>query len=115
MMIDKIIEKTFKDDFVSFVEIERIFDENKFDYKGTRIIRHPEYPNLVIWAEWNQEAVDIVEEIVVNRDICLQTSHPLIYFIDGDRLTIPVAENIKEYKEERWLPMVLRPDKNARK
>ncbi|MGO1368538.1 hypothetical protein [Senegalia sp. (in: firmicutes)] len=114
-MIDKIIEKIFKDDFVSFLEVERIFDEHKFDYKGSKVIRHPKYHNLVIWAEWSEEAVEILEEIVTNRDICLQTTHTLIYFIDGNGLTIPVAKNIRDYKIERWLPMVLRPDKNVRK
>ncbi|HBK0565411.1 TPA: pathogenicity island protein, partial [Staphylococcus pseudintermedius] len=44
----------------SFVEIERIFEENKFDYKGNGAYTSGENDNVIFWVGWNERAFDIV-------------------------------------------------------
>lgn len=47
-MKEKIIEKVLMDDHVSFVEIERIFEESGFDFEGKHVLRIPKHKNLVV-------------------------------------------------------------------
>ncbi|EJG5122514.1 pathogenicity island protein, partial [Staphylococcus pseudintermedius] len=44
----------------SFVEIERIFEENKFDYKGNGAYTSGDNDNVIFWVGWNERAFDIV-------------------------------------------------------
>ena len=39
----------------SFVEIERVFEENNFDYKGDGAYTSGQHPNVVFWIGWNQK------------------------------------------------------------
>jgi hypothetical protein len=110
MMKKAIVEKVYWEDHVSFVQIERMFEEQHFDYKGSRVIHHEKCPHLIIWAGWNEKAVKTLEEIMLENDICLQTTHKLVYLIDGGGVNIPIAKGIKTYKRDHWLPMVLRPE-----
>lgn len=115
MMRDKIIEKIMKDDHVSFVEVEKLFDESGFEYKGSRVMRLCEISNLIVWGEWNQEAIDLINDILEKESIALQMCQPLIYLIDGKGINLPIAKSIRPYKTERWIPMVFRKESNARK
>lgn len=112
---EKIIQKIYRDDHVSFPEIEQMFEEYKFDYKGNKVIHHEKYPNLVIWTGWNEKSIKMLNEIVSNNEICLQTTQYLTYLIDGVGLDIPIATDIKDYKRNHWLPMVLRPELKCKK
>ena len=47
----------------SFVEIERVFEENNFDYKGDGAYTSGQHPNVVFWIGWNQEAFDVIAEL----------------------------------------------------
>ncbi|EHS79903.1 hypothetical protein IS189_0946 [Staphylococcus aureus subsp. aureus IS-189] len=47
----------------SFVEIERVFEENNFDYKGDGAYTSGQHPNVVFWVGWNQEAFDVIAEL----------------------------------------------------
>lgn len=115
MMKNEIIKKIYRDDHVSFVEVERIFEKYQFDYRGDKTLHHEEYPHLIIWAGWNEEAVDLVADVLKQEAICLQTTHNLTYLIDGGGLSVPIAKGIKNYKKDHWLPMVLRPESKCRK
>lgn len=115
MIKQEIVEKIYRDDHVSFVEIEKILKEHNFDYKGDRVIHHEGCPHLIIWAGWNEDAVEIVAGVLREEAICLQTTHNLTYLIDGGGLDLPIAKGIKKYKRDHWLPMVLRTEEKCRK
>lgn len=53
----------------SFVEIERVFEENNFDYKGDGAYTSGQHPNVVFWVGWNQEAFDVIAELKKKMDI----------------------------------------------
>ena len=41
-----IIAKVLNDNHVSFIELESIFDDHQFSYKGNRAIYHSMYSNI---------------------------------------------------------------------
>lgn len=87
---------------VSFVEIENYFDEIGFKYQGDiSICRKNE--NITIWVGWNEQAYNLIHELLSSKLITMQPTAKLIYFIDGKVLTLPVYEGNKPY--EQWLPV----------
>ncbi len=59
----EILEYIKTHDGTSFVEIERVFEENNFDYKGVGAYTSGQHPNVVFWVGWNQEAFDVIAEL----------------------------------------------------
>ena len=91
---------------VSLVEVENIFSENGFDYTGDCMLA-TSAPNIIMWADWNAEAVAILKEII-DMGAEFSCSSILIYLYDGKMLNIPIAKSAKGYKKElHWLPVVL--------
>ncbi len=105
-----IAAKVMTDDHVSFIEVQRIFDEYDFDYRGNRIICHPNYTNLVLWGGWNDAALKLMTEVLQEYPINMTTANIMIYLIDGGGLEIPIAKKARSYQKERWYPVVLRPE-----
>lgn len=89
----------------SFVEIEKIFEENKFDYKGNGAYTSSENNNIVYWYGWNKQAFNVVNELVNDGVIEMNTCEPIIYIVDGKGLSFPIlkSENVETY---HWLPIV---------
>ncbi len=112
MIKQKIVEKILKDDHVSFVEIEKIFKEEGFDFEGDQTLLPVKQENLIIWGGWNVEAVNIIHEILATEPICMQNTGFLTYFIDGGFCELPIAKKLKNYKTLRWIPMVFRAESN---
>lgn len=59
----EILEYIKTHDGTSFVEIESVFEENNFDYKGVGAYTSGQHPNVVFWVGWNQEAFDVIAEL----------------------------------------------------
>lgn len=112
MIKEKIIEKILRDDYVSFREIERIFKEEGFEFEGDQTLLPVKHENLIIWGGWNEEAVNIIHDILANEPICMENTAFLTYFIDGGFYDMPVAKKLKSYKTLRWIPMVFRSERN---
>ncbi len=108
-MMDAIRKKINEDDHVSFVEVERIFEDYGFDYKGGMTICHPKSLNLLIWDGWNQSALDLLNQLISNEPFAMHSTHTITYLIDGGALNLPLAKSVRDYKHPHWLPMVLRP------
>lgn len=93
---------------VSFVELERLFDEHGFKWEGSCEIVNDAY-NFVYWSGWNMEAIDIyfglIEDGLIEKEHC----HPLIYMVDGKTLTYPLVKQARAYKKPHWCPIVLNP------
>lgn len=96
--------------YVSFVEIENIFLKSGFEYRGNLAILHPSISNVVVWIGWNQEAVDVIKE-VVDMGVHYVPTAVLTYLIDGKVLDLPVARARKDFKKVHWVPVTLDCDR----
>lgn len=96
---------------VSLVEVENIFRENGFDYSGDYMLAIPAV-NIVMWADWNEEAVAIMKE-VIDMGAEFKSTSPLVYYYDGKALNLPIARTAKGYKELHWIPVVLNVKEEA--
>lgn len=88
----------------SFVEIERIFEENKFDYKGNGAYTSGENDNVIFWVGWNERAFDIVAGLKRDGYIEMNICPPMYYLIDGKSLNLPIVKS-KKIKTDHWLPV----------
>ena len=87
---------------VSFVEIEIYFDEVGFNYNGD-IAMCKGNENIVFWNGWNEQACNLIHELLASKVITLQPTDVLIYYIDGKVLTLPVYKSKRSYTQ--WLPV----------
>lgn len=91
---------------ISFVEIESLFRENGFDYKGDLMVG-TSARNTVAWVGWNQAAVDVMNK-AIELGVVLTVTSPLIYYFDGGAPNLPIAKTTRGYKKDvHWLPVVL--------
>ncbi|ELD8124359.1 pathogenicity island protein [Staphylococcus pseudintermedius] len=88
----------------SFVEIERIFEENKFDYKGNGAYTSGDNDNVIFWVGWNERAFDIVSGLKRDGYIEMNICPPMYYLIDGKSLNLPIVKS-KNIKTDHWLPV----------
>ena len=112
MIKEKIIEE-IKKHTISFVNIENIFDEHGFYYKGDLTLEVPTLKNFVLWSGWNQEAIDIFDSVRKSKNITMKLCQPLVYLHDGKALNLPLAKRAISYKKPHWVPIVLVYDKKA--
>ena len=67
---EEILDYIRKNNGTSYVGIERIFEENNFHYQGNlEEIVSEQYPNIVLWAGWNEKALEIFREILRSGSI----------------------------------------------
>ncbi|HDA7915243.1 TPA: pathogenicity island protein [Staphylococcus aureus] len=88
----------------SFVEIEKVFEENNFDYKGDGAYTSGQHPNVVFWIGWNQKAFDVIAELKKDGRIEMDICEPIVYMVDGKGLDLPIVRS-KNIKTDHWLPV----------
>lgn len=87
---------------VSFVEIENYFDEIGFKYQGDiSICRKNE--TIILWSGWNTRATELLYDLLNSELITMSPTNELIYYIDGEVLTLPVYKSKRSYAQ--WLPV----------
>lgn len=59
--------------------------------------------NIVFWNGWNEQACNLIHELLASKVITLQPTDVLIYYIDGKVLTLPVYKSKRSYTQ--WLPV----------
>jgi hypothetical protein len=94
------IREKLKHNHVSFAELSQIEG-----FRGDLSMSIDD--NLVIWSGMSQEACDALETIRQEGEYELVTTPPLIYFIDGMTLDMPIAKRLGAYKKPHWAPCVL--------
>lgn len=107
---DKLVEFMLEKKSISFVNINRFFAEQEVEYHGDKAIAlDKDHPNILRWINWNDFAIDVYDYAMkkLGDKVEINTCAPLIYAIDGCILTIPVAKSIRNYKNERWLPVIM--------
>ncbi|OFN98357.1 pathogenicity island protein [Staphylococcus sp. HMSC077B09] len=102
---NKIIKYITENAGTSFVEIEKIFDENNFDYTGQGAYTSAENNNIVFWYGWNKQAFDVVSELVNDGVIEMSKCESMIYLVDGKSLKLPILNKLSDAKELCWLPV----------
>lgn len=88
----------------SFVEIERIFEEHQFDYKGDGAYSSGENDKVIFWLGWNQEAFKLIAELKRDGLIEMNICPPLCYMVDGKMLKLPIVKS-KNIRTDHWLPV----------
>ncbi|EGQ2901355.1 pathogenicity island protein [Staphylococcus pseudintermedius] len=101
---NKILEYIKTHAETSFVEIENIFEENGFDYKGNGAYTSGENDNVIFWVGWNERAFDIVAGLKRDGYIEMNICPPMYYLIDGKSLNLPIVKS-KNIKTDHWLPV----------
>lgn len=115
MKIDSVVDSAFmliksSRYAIAFTEIEQLFEEHGFDFRGDMAIGIG-IPNVHVWYGWNEDAVDVLMQLK-KRGIWLRDESPLTYYYDGIAPNLPIASvsNIRRkagYKEEHWFPASL--------
>ncbi|MBZ8172668.1 pathogenicity island protein [Staphylococcus cohnii] len=90
----------------SFVELESIFEKQGYDYKGQIAFANAEYPNILYWSGWNQEAMDIIIELINEKRIDIEQCLEEVYLIDGKCLKFPQPKNKINNDQEYWIPII---------
>jgi len=51
--------------------------------------------------------VEAIQSLDTQKKIIMYPSHSAVYLIDGGAVQLPIARSDRDYKFERWLPVVL--------
>ncbi len=87
---------------VSMVELENSIPEFSGDY----LFGNADM-NIWWWFRCSIDACDALAELVREEKITAKPTDVLVYLIDGAVPQVPIAKQIKPYKKERWIPVVL--------
>lgn len=108
----KVFEYVDGHEETSFVEIERVFEEHGFDYKGDLTLTGTNNKTLIFWIDWNKEAIDVVAELMAEEKIYMDACQPLYYLIDGKGVDLPIPKRAGT-KKPHWLPVAFSTSKPA--
>jgi hypothetical protein len=90
----------------SLVEIKRHLGQQGMETEGEVAVETGGCKNLFIWAGMSQEFADVLKAILCDRRVLATPTTALVYYCDGEALTLPVAQKPPKggYKEPHWLP-----------
>lgn len=100
----EILKYISKHECTSFAELETLFEQLNFEYKGDILYSSGSNQNIVFWAGWNQKAFNLISELKRAGKIEMTPCEKLVYVVDGKGLTLPIARNVN-VKRESWLPV----------
>lgn len=101
-----LIKNTGNVSFADMLEIKGAKGDCNFELKNEK------YSNVLLWQGLTKEAIDGLTELVDEGKIVFKPTTPLVYFMDGHYLNLPIAEKEEHYKELHWLPVVMNVSKN---
>lgn len=90
----------------SYAELEYLFDRLGFDWKGELEIYSDVCDNVIFWTGWNEEAIELINDLQRDELISKVPGQPFIYFIDGKALNLPIVKTNRQYKTPHWLPVL---------
>lgn len=94
---------------LTFAAVDRIFEKNGFDYHGDFDIVSPINSKIILWINWNQDAIDLITEYQHKFNLNKLPTNILMYLTSGKCVALPLvkAKSLKQaqnYKTRRWLP-----------
>jgi hypothetical protein len=94
---------------VSYAELEWLFDQKGYPWKGNLDCCSTVNTNVVIWSGWCADAYNILQELMIAGQIHREPAGPMVYLLDGKTLTLPRVKQSCEYKTPHWAPAVFEP------
>lgn len=91
---------------VTYVELERLFQEHGYNYKGTYDILSEKSDHVLFWSGWNKETIELINELQEEKKIHKEPAQFITYLIDGGGMNLPLVKTAREYKRDHWLPVV---------
>src|SRR5229473_2628688 len=103
-MTEKIIEFVRGYQPASLVELVRCLGK---EAEGEMTMHLPNRPNIILWMGLSNTFIDAF--LAAKREVFLDTTHFMIYAMDGGMLNLPIAKRYgkADYKKPHWLPIVL--------
>lgn len=89
---------------ITFIEIERYFNYIGYEYEGNKELRSGTDENTIFWSGWNEQAIQLLQELVQENLITMQYTQFLNYFLNGVIIEYPLYQGKKPYKQ--WLPVI---------
>ena len=112
-VVEAIVEAVERKDWISFVEVRRILEDQEIAVRGDLAIEFT--PNTFLWLGMSDEFVEIIRALQADGRVTIASTSVFLYFIDGSVPSLPVAKRLTEkgYFEPRWLPVCFRPVRRA--
>lgn len=63
--------------------------------------------NIIYWFNISSEAIGAINDLRKEKRIELVSTSPLVYHIDGQVPTFPIAKQDRKYKKPRWQPCAI--------
>lgn len=107
-----IVKAVKKEKWIPMIEIEKLFKDNNYDYKGNHNLYVPNTDeNIVIWSGWNENTTKMICDIFKDglyksEKIAFKpVSNKLEFICLGGGLDMPLAESPnRKYNTPHWLP-----------
>ena len=93
----------------TYADIEEIFSDNGFDYKGDLLLCSEHDPNVVFWGGWNNKAHELICSLIRSGEIVREPCHIIQYLVSGRFSNLPLLQRYSEkskLKNEHWLPCI---------
>lgn len=91
---------------VSYTELEMLFQQIGYEYKGPFDITSEKNDHVVFWGGWNKETIELFNELQQEGKIHKEATELFTYLIDGGGMNLPVFESEINLKRDHWLPIV---------
>ena len=104
-----VLDYILKNNCVTHPEIERIFEQCGFDYKGDLMDCSSLCDNVIFWEGWNRAAYDIMQELLLDDLVYRDVASPLVILTMGKALDLPLVKRNVQYKTLHWLPVMYGP------
>jgi hypothetical protein len=109
-VLDGITDYVRRNDYVTYVEIERHLKGRNVPVEGDRAICLSDDPNIILWAGMSEEFTEIMHAMMREKRIFPHPAAHLVYLIDGKTLRFPLAQRMPKggYKKPHWAPICFR-------
>lgn len=121
---EKILDCIRAKESATFGELETVMTEAGFEWRGELFLCSHNYPNIIYWKYWNEQAVSLFTELINAGEIRLVpidfgkptyskeinfvseiNNDSLFYLASGNTIVnMPVTTSKSDYKTPHWLP-----------
>lgn len=105
-MKEIVLDYINKNDSVSYAELQCLFEQNGYDYKGDLLSCSDQCEHVIFWSGWNEDTYNMMNELIHEGLIHREPTTFFTYLVDGAGLTYPLVKTNAEYKTDHWLPTV---------
>ena len=85
-VVEAIVEAVERKDWISFVEVRRILEDQEIAVRGDLAIEFT--PNTFLWLGMSDEFVEIIRALQADGRVTIASTSVFLYFIEVSRETI---------------------------